>query len=234
MKRIILLSLPVVAYINFRPSRTRLPVGVTFRILRCVSLLLICFLCLPATCIAAQTADREHELLSPSVREALVSFTQRNYDEALKSFQKAVDLEPNNSFAHYGVAVTLANLRRWSEAIEPMRRVFHLNPHPHWGKITEQMVRSLLAEAERNAKDQSRPAPILPATKEPDWKLIKEMSGEIPDHPGFTLEFRVAEIARGNDLVKLLMRVDMPGGAPVDLFRDNVPRVFDVSSFNRI
>jgi len=196
--------------------------------------LLISFVPQHATYCSAQTADREQELHSPSVREALASFTQRNYNEALRAFQKAVDLDPNNSFAQYGVAVTLANLRRWSEAIEPLRRVLHLNPHPHWGKITEQMVRSLLAEAERNAQDQRTPAPILLKTKESDWKLIKEMSGEIPDHPGFTLEFRAAEIARGNDLVKLVLRVDMPRGAPVDLFRDNVPRGFDVSSINRI
>ena len=46
----------------------------------------------------------------------------------------------------------------------------------------------------------------------PEWKLIKELTGEFPDRPNAPQEFRVAEIARGDDLVKLMVRVDFPNG----------------------
>lgn len=66
-----------------------------------------------------------------------------------------------------------------------------------------------------------------------DWKLIKEMSGEIPNHPGISLEMYAAQIARGEDIVKLAFRADFPNGAPVALFRENAPRGFDISSIVR-
>lgn len=67
-----------------------------------------------------------------------------------------------------------------------------------------------------------------------DWKLIKEMSGDIPNHSGLTVETYGAEIARGEETVKLLMRIDFPNGAPYAMFRDNVPRGFDVSSISQM
>lgn len=67
-----------------------------------------------------------------------------------------------------------------------------------------------------------------------DWKQIKEMSGDIPNHPGLTIEVFAAEIARGDDLVKLRLRTDFPNGAPVDLFRQSAPPGFDISSISRI
>jgi hypothetical protein len=65
-----------------------------------------------------------------------------------------------------------------------------------------------------------------------DWKLIKEMSGEIPDHPGLTAEFYAAEIARGDSLVKLLIRMDFPWGAP-KFPKATYPTGFDASSISR-
>lgn len=70
--------------------------------------------------------------------------------------------------------------------------------------------------------------------QEPEWKLIKEMSGEIPDHPGLTIEFYAAEVSRGDDLVKLLLRMNMPWGAPRDIFKPAFPPGFDISSVTRI
>lgn len=67
-----------------------------------------------------------------------------------------------------------------------------------------------------------------------NWKLIKEMSGDIPNHPGLTVKTYGAEIARGGDLIKLSIKVGFPYGAPVSVFKDNVPHGFDVSSIERI
>lgn len=67
----------------------------------------------------------------------------------------------------------------------------------------------------------------------PQWIQIKEMSGPVPDHPGITVEFYAREIKRSNDRVRLLVRADFPGGAPVNLFKGNAPSGFDISSISR-
>jgi hypothetical protein len=75
---------------------------------------------------------------------------------------------------------------------------------------------------------------FVASAQTPDWKFIKEMSGDIPNHQGLTIEFYAAEIARSGSGVKLLLKAEFPGGAPVDLFRDNAPSGFDISSVSRI
>lgn len=65
-----------------------------------------------------------------------------------------------------------------------------------------------------------------------EWKLIKEMSGEIPDHPGLTIQTHAAEIARGDDIIKLKVRFSFPDGAPFEMFRKNAPPGFDLSSIS--
>jgi hypothetical protein len=57
------------------------------------------------------------------------------------------------------------------------------------------------------------------AAQELQWKPIREMSGEIPNHPGVTVEFSAAEIARRDDGVKLILRAEFPWGAPSDLIK---------------
>lgn len=60
------------------------------------------------------------------------------------------------------------------------------------------------------------------------------MSGDIPNHPGLTIEIYAAQIARGDNHVKLRFKAEFPGGAPIDLFKDNAPHGFDVSSISRM
>lgn len=68
----------------------------------------------------------------------------------------------------------------------------------------------------------------------PEWKQIKEFSGDIPNNPGLTLQTSASEITRGDDIVKLLVRFDMPQGAPWSVFRNSAPSGFDVSSVTRV
>lgn len=70
-----------------------------------------------------------------------------------------------------------------------------------------------------------------------EWKLIPEMSGPIPDHPGLSIEMYAARIARGDKNTKVSVRIELPNGAPVDLFHKSgasVPLGFDVSSITRM
>ena len=67
-----------------------------------------------------------------------------------------------------------------------------------------------------------------------DWKLIKEMSGDIPNHPGLTVEVYASQIARGDNVIKLMVKAEFPGGAPADLLKANAPHGFDISSISRM
>jgi hypothetical protein len=62
------------------------------------------------------------------------------------------------------------------------------------------------------------------------WKHLKELSGEVPNHPGITFQTYAAEIQRGGDRIRLIWKVEFPWGAPYDVFKDNVPWGFDPSS----
>lgn len=70
---------------------------------------------------------------------------------------------------------------------------------------------------------------VFTAQAQDGWKSIKEMSGPIPD-AGVSIKTSAAQIARGDDHVKLLVRFDFPEGAPFALLKDNVPAGFDVST----
>ena len=72
------------------------------------------------------------------------------------------------------------------------------------------------------------------AAAQQDWKLLKEMSGDIPDHPGLTVEAYASEIRRGEDRVRLQVKIEFPGGAPRDMLQPYVPWGFDASSITRM
>lgn len=66
-----------------------------------------------------------------------------------------------------------------------------------------------------------------------DWKPIKEMSGDIPDHPGLTIEVSAAQIMRAEHTVKLLVKMEFPWGSP-RIPGATYPRGFDTSSISRV
>jgi hypothetical protein len=67
-----------------------------------------------------------------------------------------------------------------------------------------------------------------------DWKPIKEMTGPIPNHRGMAIKTYAAKIARDGDIIKLSLRMDLPNGAPVDIFKNVVPPGFDIRSIVRV
>lgn len=67
-----------------------------------------------------------------------------------------------------------------------------------------------------------------------EWKLIKEMSGEIPNHPSLIIELYAARVARGDDKVKLMLKMEFPNGSPREFFRQHVPHGTDPTSIAKI
>src|SRR5882724_1207079 len=143
--------------------------------------LLIALTCGSLLSSRAQTSNREPEIVAQSVQEGLQYFNDRKYSEAAKSFQKATESEPDNSFAFYAMALSLANLKRYGSSLEPLRHCFKLNPHPHWRNITEEMVRSFLKETERNAKLSEESDKPLKNVEEPVVNQSGQSAAKIDD-----------------------------------------------------
>lgn len=114
-------------------------------------------LVLIGTCLClAVIAQGQGVSADADIKEGLSYIQARKFKEAVKAFDRARDKDPQNAFAHYGLAVALANLKAYKEAIRPLLKSLRLNPDPHWGDINKEMVLSLLAEVERNAKTQAK------------------------------------------------------------------------------
>jgi tetratricopeptide (TPR) repeat protein len=81
----------------------------------------------------AETAARREVELLPSDAEAwerlaFVQAQQRHYEDALKGFQRAFDLDPQNVWSVQNLAQTLVKLDRRDEAEQQYRRALKLKP----------------------------------------------------------------------------------------------------------
>jgi tetratricopeptide (TPR) repeat protein len=57
---------------------------------------------------------------------------QKNYDDALVEYKKAVDLDPNSSFALWALARCLVFMGKPEEALPVIKESMRLNPHFQW------------------------------------------------------------------------------------------------------
>jgi len=60
--------------------------------------------------------------------EGMAFFNQGNYEKAIPHFQKASELDPNYGRAYLYLGRSYLNLRKWVEAIPPLRTAFRLSP----------------------------------------------------------------------------------------------------------
>jgi tetratricopeptide (TPR) repeat protein len=126
------------------------------------------------------TSDQD---FTPTVQKGLSYFSARKYEQAVSEFQEAIRAEPNNAFAYYGLGVSYANLKRYKEDVEPLRKSLSLNPHPQWGTINEKMIRDLLAEAEQKAAEAEKTAKFSIFLKErtaTEKQRVEAIKAKIP------------------------------------------------------
>jgi tetratricopeptide (TPR) repeat protein len=76
----------------------------------------------PATQAQAQTPAQQ------AFAEANAAYDKRENDKALAAYERAIQLEPNNSDFHLGRAKALARLARHSEAVEECATALRLKP----------------------------------------------------------------------------------------------------------
>lgn len=53
---------------------------------------------------------------------------QRNYEAAISSYKKVIELDANRDEAYYGLGLVYFNMRRFKEAVPPLEKAMQLNP----------------------------------------------------------------------------------------------------------
>lgn len=86
-------------------------------------------------------------------RQGLVLYKQRQYEEALEAFQKAVELDPSNAQALFGMGLCYKSLRQYDRAITAYEKALEINPsytkvHSALGEVWS--VKGQYAEAENS------------------------------------------------------------------------------------
>jgi tetratricopeptide (TPR) repeat protein len=101
-----------------------------------------------------------------SFDQGMTLFNQGNFRDALPYFQRATEEDPKFAQSYFYLGRSLINLRRWREAISPMRTAYRLAPEATQQEIADILFDALLAVAvggvgpERLGSDPFRGLPL--------------------------------------------------------------------------
>jgi tetratricopeptide (TPR) repeat protein len=84
--------------------------------------------------------------------EGMVSFNQGNYEKAIPHFRKAVELDPDFGRAYLYLGRSYLNLKKWVEAVPPLRTAFRLSPDESRKEVLNILVDALLGAATSQLK----------------------------------------------------------------------------------
>jgi tetratricopeptide (TPR) repeat protein len=70
------------------------------------------------------------------------AFAQKDYQEALKYFTEAINLEPSNHVLYSNRSATYASLSQWEEALEDASKTVELKPD--WVKVFFDSINHLI------------------------------------------------------------------------------------------
>jgi tetratricopeptide (TPR) repeat protein len=82
-----------------------------------------------------------------SFDEGMALFNQGNYRDALPYFQRATEENPNFAQAYFYLGRSMIGMRRWRDAIPPLRTAYRLAPEATKQEITDLLLDALLAAA---------------------------------------------------------------------------------------
>lgn len=74
-------------------------------------------------------------------------FNQGNFREAIPHFQEATEQDPNFAQAYFYLGRSLISLRRWQEAISPLRTAYRLAPEAAKQEIFDVLLDAFFAVA---------------------------------------------------------------------------------------
>ncbi|MFO0751964.1 MAG: tetratricopeptide repeat protein [Thermodesulfovibrionales bacterium] len=104
---------------------------------------LLCLLIsLLASCAALGISGAKSEF-----QEGLALFNRGQYEAAIPRFQKATELDPDFGQAYLYLGRSYLSLRRWSQAVTPLRTALRLSPEDTRREISNLLIDALLGAA---------------------------------------------------------------------------------------
>lgn len=82
---------------------------------------------------------------SAYLQVAEIHMSLNDFEAAQEAFENALDMEPGNAQAHYGLGVALLQLDRRSPAEEQFNAAITAAPESHWAQLSRQILESLKA-----------------------------------------------------------------------------------------
>ena len=73
-------------------------------------------------------------------------YNQKNYEQAAKSFEKAVGLSPSDDIYHYNLGIAYYTLREFEEAIKHLTKAKNLNPNGQAVKLAKEQLEKIITE----------------------------------------------------------------------------------------
>lgn len=84
--------------------------------------------------------------------EGLSLFNRGRYEEAIPRFQKATELDPNFGRAYLYLGRSYVSLKRWRQALSPLRTAYRLSPEETKKEAFDFIIDALFAVAIEDIK----------------------------------------------------------------------------------
>ncbi len=110
-----------------------------------VSLVIIFFLITSCAGLILRGAEDEFE-------KGLALFNRGLYEEAISHFEKAIEIDPEFAKAYLYLGRSYLNLKRWVEAVQPLRTAFQLSPEESKKEIVTLLIDALFGAAVHEIK----------------------------------------------------------------------------------
>jgi tetratricopeptide (TPR) repeat protein len=147
---------------------------------------LIVVMCLLLSCA---TLDVRLEAQS-AFEKGLALFNQGRYEASIPHFVRATELDPNFGRAYLYLGRSYVSLRRWLEAITPLRTALRLSPEETRQEAIQILIDALLGAATFELKQGDISSSI---------GLLREVLGLQPQSPQATRQLVSALIMLGNE-----------------------------------
>jgi tetratricopeptide (TPR) repeat protein len=121
---------------------------------------IVCYLLLLGFPVAIMAED-----LTQDVRQGQEHYVKGEYEEALQSFLRAVETDPENAEIHYRIGLTYQGMRDYPKAEQSFKRAVEIDPSmgDAWSHLGEMLYRKGSHEEARQALDKARANGARPA-----------------------------------------------------------------------
>ncbi|VVH65315.1 hypothetical protein BSPLISOX_2021, partial [uncultured Gammaproteobacteria bacterium] len=110
--------------------------------------------------------DVNHSIYEKTAEEYLLEgnrdYQKNKFKEAIKAYEKVIEIEPNNNWAHYNMGLAYYGLGKFKEAIKAYEKVIEIEPNNNWAHHNIGFAYAQLNEFEKAIKAYKKAIEIKP------------------------------------------------------------------------